>query len=493
MKTLPVRVRQIGLLLAVALGGEAHAQEAAQARALPVSIEARYDPAHIQGGEKLGLLSTAMLFEVAPGWWLGPSVVGAAYGQRGGYLVMGGQVERRWALTDAWRAQLSLMAGGGSGADVPVGSGLLISPSAALMYDWGHVQTGLAWSGMNTPGGAIHSQQIGLVLSWDGHFGYFDAADVGRRANRGEGVALGFSRMMLDGATVRMRAHEGLPDATVHMLGVRAERRIGPHAYWGLEAAAAARGAADGYMEVMGSAGWETSASAIGLDGVYLGARGAIGLGGGGALRTGSGVLGKAAGVLRWDLSPDVFVGLEAGLVRSDAGRYQARYTQLQAGVLLDRPGASGPVTVQGLSWSASVQHLSHAARKDGSILPIDTIGIKLNGMLGQQFYVSGQAYSQVTGQAGAYCSGLAGLGWRAPLPESDWSLQVEALGGAAGGGGFDTQGGAVTQGMVYLGRAIGRSAQLQIGAGRVRSVRGGLSSPIVDISWNQTFGAGRN
>lgn len=495
MRMFSNRTQRGWLAIAAVLSGEVQAQVSepmAQAKALPLSIEARYDAARIQGGERLGLLSTAMLLEVSPGWWLGPSVVGAASGQRGGYLVLGGQLEKRWQLSEAWRAQVGLMAGGGSGAAVPVGSGLLVSPSAGVLYDWGHVQTGVAWSGMNTPGGRIHSQQVGLVFSWDGRFSYFDAADIGRSAGQGEGVGLGFSRVMLDGASVRVRAHEGLPATTVRMLGVRAEKRVGPHAYWGVEAAAAARGAADGYMEVLGTGGWETSASAIGLDGLYLGARGALGLGGGGALQTGGGVLGKAAGVIRWEWGRDAFVGMEAGVVRSDAGRYQARYTQLQAGLQLDRPGSSGAATVQGMSWSASVQHLSHAARKDGRIIPLDTIGIKLNGMLGDQFYLSGQAHSQVTGQAGAYCSGLAGVGWQAPLPGHDWSLRAELLGGAAGGGGFDTRGGAVTQGMAYLGRSLGGGAQVQLGAGRVRSVHGGLSSPVFDISWTQAFGTGR-
>jgi hypothetical protein len=66
-------------------------------------------------------------------------------------------------------------------------------------------------------------------------------------------------------------------------------------------------------------------------------------------------------------------------------------------------------------------------------------------------------------------------------------------MAGAAGGGGVATDGGAVAQGMLMLGRGVGPHSQLQIGAGRIRSLRGGLSSPVIDISWTQAFGAGRH
>ena len=50
----------------------------------------------------------------------------------------------------------------------------------------------------------------------------------------------------------------------------------------------------------------------------------------------------------------------------------------------------------------------------------------------------------------------------------------------------------AVAQGMAYLGRTVGDGSQLQIGAGRIRSQHGGLNSPVIDISWTQSFGVGQ-
>lgn len=464
----------------------------AQPLAMPMSVEMRFDPAHIEGGERLGLVSTALLLEPVPDWWMGPVVVGAASGQRGGFFVLGGQVARRWQLTGPWRAQLGLMAGGGGGGGAPVGGGLMTVPSASLLYDWGPVQAGLAWSRVNMPSGRIGSQQIGLVLNWDGRLHYFDAVDVGRSSATSTRTGLGVDRLMLTGVQLTVKARPGTPASTQKLLGVRAEQRAGANCYWGLEAAAATHGGADGYMEVLGTGGWEISASALGLDDLYAGVRLSLGLGGGGSLDTGGGALGKAAGVLRWEMGPDAFVGVEAGVVRAGGGDYRGHYAQWQLGWQLDHPGRTSSAQVVGLEWSASLQHVLQAQRKDGRQLDLDTVGIKLKRQLGAQFYLTGQAHSAFSGQAGAYSLGLAGAGWQTDLGSTQWRLGAELLAGAAGGGGVATDGGAVVQGMVMLGRSVGPGRQWQIGAGRVRSLHGGLSSPVLDVSWVQSFGAGQ-
>ena len=249
----------------------------AQTEQLKMSLEMRLDPAHIDRGgggrERLGLVTTSLLFEPAYDWWVGPAVVGAATGQRGGFFVLGGQVARRWRSTDNWVAQLGLLMGGGGGGGAPVGGGLMLMPSASLSYDWGGVQTGLSVSSVNMPSGRISSRQIGLVINWDGRFRYFDAGEVGRKLSTEEHTGLGFDRLMLGSSPLHVKARQSVPASTVRLVGARAERRLGPNVYWGVETAAATHGGADGYMEILGTSGWETSASAIGLSDLYLGAR----------------------------------------------------------------------------------------------------------------------------------------------------------------------------------------------------------------------------
>jgi hypothetical protein len=473
---------------------------------LPMSVELRWDPAHIRAHdglprERLGLVSASVLFEPEPGWWLGPVALGAASGQRGGFFVLGAQVQRRWQLAEQWRAQLGLMAGGGGGANAPVGGGLLVQPSASLMYDWGGLQTGLSWSRVNMPSGQIGSQQWGLVVSWDGRMRYFDVGGTRRYSSDTGPTGLGMDRVMLTSAQLHVDAHVDAHGATsaksVRLLGARAERRAGDHGYWGIEAAAATHGGADGYMELLGTAGLETPLSALGMRSVSVGVRGALGLGGGGAVRTGGGTLGKVATSLRWDFGREAFVGLEAGEVRAGSdggqGRYKAHYAQALIGLQLDHPEAPGPSRVNYMAWSASLQRMNGAARKDGSKEALETMGIKVQRDIADTtFYLTGQAQSAFGGRAGAFSMGLVGLGWASEhASRPGWRVSAEVLAGAAGGGGVDTQGGAVAQGMAYLSYMLPGGSEWQLGLGRIRSQHGGLDTPLVDLSWTQHLGVG--
>lgn len=477
--------------------------QAGAAASLPLSLSTRYDAVRVkvpgQPSEHLGLVSAALLGQAHDAWWLGPVVVGAATGQRGGLFVLGGQVEHRWQGPGPWQARLSLMAGGGGGAGAPVGGGLMWQPAATVLYDLGAVQAGLSLSQLAFAGGHVGGTQLGAVISWDGRRPYFDVGSVGRSLSLDARSGLGFDRIQLDTGVYRQRARGGEAATSMRLVGVRAEQRQGEHGFWGVEAAAATHGGADGYMELLGTAGWETSAAAWGLSPLSLGARVALGLGGGGAVPTGGGVLGKASALLRWDLTRDAYLGLEAGAARSGDGRYQARFSQVVAGWQLDHPGASpdgiglfSPGKVVGMDVSASVQHLTHAARKDGSTAALDTVGIEVNRWLSERFYLTGQAHSAFAGRAGAYSVGLAGLGWSTRWDDAPWRLGAELLAGAAGGGGVATQGGAVGQAMLKLGYQPSPDRVWQLDLGRVRSQRGGLDSPVLGLSWVQRFGVGQ-
>ena len=83
---------------------------------------------------------------------------------------------------------------------------------------------------------------------------------------------------------------------------------------------------------------------------------------------------------------------------------------------------------------------------------------------------------------------GLVGLGANSDVFAGGWSAGLELLGGAAGGGGVNTQGGAVVQGVAYLARDLPGDTRLKLGVGRVKSLKGELASPLVDLSLNIPF-----
>jgi len=87
---------------------------------------------------------------------------------------------------------------------------------------------------------------------------------------------------------------------------------------------------------------------------------------------------------------------------------------------------------------------------------------------------------------------GLVGLGWETPPTAWGMSVGAEALAGAAGGGGIDTQGGAITQPMLFVAQNLSEGQRLRLGAGRVASRKGQLDSTVFDVSLSFAFGLPR-
>ena len=120
------------------------------------------------------------------------------------------------------------------------------------------------------------------------------------------------------------------------------------------------------------------------------------------------------------------------------------------------------------MEFGAGVERY-RAARKDGRTEPLEAVVLQVNRFVAPNLYVTGQAHSAFAGGAGAYSVGLFGVGAQLPVTQR-LRLGVEALAGAAGGGGVDTQGGAVLQGRAYADLALTDSLSLRVAGGKIKS-----------------------
>ena len=441
---------------------------------------------HLPERERMGLLGASVLFGVGSDWWLGPAVYGAVSGERGGFFVGGIELQRRWQLRPGLTLATGLYAGGGGGAAAPVGGGLMLRPAVTLLQDIGpRAQLGLSWSNVRFPNGEIGSNQLGVTLGWRSEF--LHGASVS------DATGLGFDRIMTTLGSYRI-ADDGR-DRHIGLIGARAETR--PHRdgiAWGVEAAAAARGDAAGYMEILATAAWSVEPAPVALPGWRVGLRAGVGAGGGGAVPTGGGSMAKWSGTLEWRVAPGWTLGGEFGDVRALSGPLRARQAQVWLGMSLEprfdgRDGPDGTSTTTGVrsEWVGVWQHHTERARVDGSARSLDTIGLKLNRYLGEHVYVSGQAHSAFAGGAGAYSIGLVGVGL-ASSSNAPWRLGAEVLAGAAGGGGVQAGGGALVQGMTWAGWNTDGYGEWRAGLGLVRSLRGGTHSPVIELGWSRAF-----
>ncbi|MBX3606204.1 MAG: hypothetical protein KF788_13070 [Piscinibacter sp.] len=463
-----------------------------RAELLPTSGMLGVENVRLPGGERMGLVGGSLLFDIGADWGLGPAVYGAASGRRGGLFVGGVELQRRWAISRGWSLAAGLFAGGGGGAGAPVGNGLMLRPALTLLTDLGpSLQAGLSWSHVRFPSGDIGSSQLGLTLAWRQEFRHYVGGAPGAPVQSSQSSGLGFDR--ISATATRYRFSDG-SDRRIGLAGARLERRSGLDGLvWGLEAAGAAAGDAAGYMEILGTAG--ASVALLPDPSWRVGLRVAAGLGGGGAVPTEGGLLGKAALGTEFSPWPGWSLGGEIGVVRGANSPLRARTAQVWLGVELEpgldgRPNATGRVVRS--EWTAALQHHTRVPRRDRTTGSLDTIGLKLTRALGEHLYVTGQAHSAFGGGAGAYSVGLVGVGL-ATTPGRPRRFGVELLAGAAGGGGVQTGGGALYQGVAWAKLAGGPDSEWRVGLGAARARRDGTTSPVVELSWTRAFGlAGR-
>ena len=494
----PLRLAALGIALLTPWAAHAQA-DALNTVSLPTSGMLGFELLRLPDGERMGLVGGSLLFDIGGDWGIGPAVYGAATGRRGGFFVGGVELQRRWDLGNGFSLATGLYAGGGGGANAPVGGGLMLRPAVTVLKDLGpSLQAGLSLSSVRFPSGQINSTQLGLTLAWRSEFLHFTSARAGTvtaaasvpAASRSAGM--GFDRIV---ATV---ANFQLTDGSarrIRLAGARAERRSSFDGFiWGLEAAAATQGGAAGYMELLGTASYSIAPLEAVLPSWRVGARLNAGTAGGGGLSTGGGLIGKVSAMTEMKLAPGWTLGAEYGTARA-RNSLRGRLAQVWVGVDLE-PGLDGRGNPVGqlvrTEWIGALQHHTHELRTDGTRRSLDTVGLKLNRYFGDWFYLSGQAHSAFAGGAGAYSVGLVGAGV-ATSARTPWRAGAEVLVGAAGGGGVQTAGGGIAQGLLWAGWSPSPISEWRLGVGKMQPLHGGQGSPLVELSWSRSFGmAGR-
>jgi len=457
-------------------------RRAAQAR---VTLERIKLPAN----EKLGLVGTTYLVDIDKGFSAGPAAYGAISGQRGGFFTVGAEVNWRRRVVGPLLLDLGYYIGGGGGGNAPQGGGLMLRPHADLSYDLGGHSIGLSWSQVRFPNGLINSRQLGLVWNLDTDFTYVRADRIGQRADGSGRSGFGFDRMQPVLGVYRPRGNSGrasggaLP-SSIGFVGARFERPISRHWYAGIEAAGAASGGVAGYAEYLGTLGAETP---LWGDHLTIGARMALGMGGGGDVSTGGGLLVKGSAYTIVRLGSELGLTLEGGVTTAPQGGFRALHASTSLVWVLDDPNDLSTPRTTRTEWVGGVERYN-ALRRDGRTAPLQAVSLRVNRFVSPSVYLSGQAHSAYAGAAGGYSVGLLGVGYQHEVAPG-WRVGAEALVGAAGGGGVDTSGGFIAQPMVYVHRDLVPGIGVRLGAGEIKGLRGPLSGTVVEASIAFTHG----
>ena len=463
--------------------------EAAAVERLDARVRLSQERVTFPGNEHVGLLGTTYLVDLPGGLSLGPALYGADAGQRGGFFTFGMEAAWHRRVLGPLRVELGLYAGGGGGSGSPQGGGLMLRPHADLLWGFGRYEVGASLARVKFPNGKIDSTQWGLVVTTATQFAFVPAGSRDEDVVGSGGSGFGFDRIALVAGAYRSRAGATLLDGrtqprSIATLGVRVEQQATKNAYWGLEASGAAQPGAAGYAEYLATLGFE--GKPLG-DELTLGTRVALGIGGGGGIRVGSGLLTKAAAYAVVRVNPSLGLLTELGVI--DAPRGDFRATSVSVGLrwtLDDRDAGAlrGPavpmVFATGLEAFDAARHSGVSRRLVADVLTIDRF-------VAGNFYLSGQVHSAISGDAGGYSAALVGIGWRQPL-SARWHVGAELLGGAAGGGGVASHG-LIGQATASVGFQVTPTVAINLGVGHVDAIRGPLNSNLVQASVSASFG----
>lgn len=458
----------------------------------PAQVKVGMEKVNLPGDEKMGLVGTSYLIELGHGVSFGPAVYGAISGRRGGLFTVGAEASYQRQIVGPLSLAAGMYAGGGGGGAAPVGGGLMLRPHVDLLWDFGPYLAGLSASQVRFANGDINSRQIGLVFNAKTDFRYVPRNRIGERSEISGRSGIGFDRIQAVFGTYSPRPSAKRNSGAdyggkIGFVGARLERAVSDHVYWGVEAAGAASGGVAGYAEYLATVGTETT---VWPNVLTLGARVAVGMGGGGDVGVGGGLLlkGGAYGTVR--LTRELGLSLEGGITRAPQGSFKALHMAASLNWILDDPSdVVAPLRNTRTEWVGGVERYN-ALRNDGSTRVMQNVTLKANRFVSPHVYLTGQAHSAYGGGAGGYTSGLVGVGMQSRI----WGplhAGAEMLLGAAGGGGVATQGGAIMQPNAYVGVDVSKSLSIRLGAGKIKSLRqGGLNAQSLDLSMAFTFGA---
>lgn len=411
---------------------------------------------------------------VSPGFSFGQSIYSAALGDAGGAFFWGVEGIGHLPLNERFSLSFAGFLGGGGGAAQVNGDGLMlragITLDTRLSPAW-DLQLGASW--VRVEGAAIDGPAYSLGLRYRFGARQTTGRDAGARAGATPGfdaIALGVTRYSPASGS---RTRSGTAQPAVTLVGARALFDLTPQTQLSFSAHGAARGA-EGYMQIMTGL-----RRRLPLGRLTFFAEGAAGLGGGGDADTGAGLLLQAALGLDMPLSRRFSAELSLGALVAPDGDFRAAALSLDLVHHFNRTPADAPPARWAYTIGAQIQrtgagyfrspgpHDSHVVMHEST----------LDYYISERAYVMGSALTTMGGNVAGYALGMIGLGYEIPLGER-WSLSLEGMIGAAGGGGVNTAGGAIVGLRAELDWHVAQTWRLSLGLGQLATTSSGGMRP---------------
>ena len=460
----------------------------------------------LPGAEKMGMVGGTLLFDVNDNIKLGAGTYGAMRGNRGGFITLGlaGEVQQR--LSPSWLGHAGLFVGGGGGrgGSSLAGGGLMLRGDIGLTYETGgYGNLGFGVSHVRFPSGVIRSTQPYLLYEYPFHSllgnGWSASTPDGKSPSaaslpaKPQEFSLVMRSYRIPSSVVQ---DDGQPQhRSLQLLGVEWLSYLDDRWFVKLESEGAMGGQSNGYMQILAGGGYRlplTRSTALKL-------HAAAGPAGGGRVDTGGGLLLDAGLALQQNLTQRTAVELSVGAVRAPSRSFKATSVGLKLNYQFGLPAVSSDA----VSWNSlggfeakplRVRAVNQTYFKDDAKWrssfvdqSVNNVGVQLDYFVSPNWFLTGQGLGAYAGMAGAYMTGLVGVGGQLPVSDR-WFVEGEALVGAAGGGGLAVGKGLVSQVNAGVGYRLTKSLSVMTTVGQVSALRGDFKAKVLGVSLGYQF-----
>jgi hypothetical protein len=466
-----------------------------------------FEKLKMSGEPNLGMLGIGVDYfptKALPQFYLTLNSYSAVLGQRPGLITFGTGLGWHQPLFNSpFALDGGLFLGGGGGGGAPDGGGLITRGHIQLHYQISDFSLFGGWSKLDFPTGAMGSDQFQFGLSYAMPFYRAIAKPVRKPvqpANPDEATSKTFrlsvnaqNYLLFSGKPTHDNGSAAPKEGEIMLLGVGMDQFINENWYATLKLHGAMAGGIDGYMSYLVGVGVE---DAIRQSTWKWDAQLVAGPSGGGRVATGGGAIVQGTLGLRKAFDAEYDGKIALGQTWTPQGSFGGTFLEVGVSKSFDFISPKQHQD-QGYSFSSATykKHLFEIgilnrtyfspALEDKNGRPYDRmfnlLGFTFTKPIHKNWDVIGATFWAYQGSYGAYAEGLLGAGYRKNLAPK-WNMKLQALGGAAGGGGIDLGSGLVFQYQFALERALNSAWSVQAGFGQMQGVRGNFNPTFLDL-----------
>ena len=426
--------------------------------------------------------------------YVGLGIYGAIRGERGGFFTLGLNAGIKNYFYKNTYVDAGLHFGGGGGAAAPDGGGAFILPHVNLGHDFKSFSLNAGWSAINFfDGGLIkdHQFNVGLEIPLDYRFAKISASEKKFKLKDFKesnwSVNPKRTSLMLHVNTLKIKGNTQGQNTgkTIKLAGFELSSYLSDNWFTFVKVDGAFDGIKAGFMDVFLGGGYHIS---FNNNSTNLLAKLGLGAGGGGGIDSRGGFLMYPDLSIEQRLFNDMYLSVNKGFTLSPNKHFYTSSLGVGVKYYIERNGVKTnkkyrEAKFKGLAIVTKQDFYFDAQRDRNAKENLHQISLQINLNLSNNVYVAGQTSFANFGNAGAYGEGLVGLGLQSnQMFNESVSFFLQALGGAAGGGGISTGEGLIIKPSFGFNYKLNDKLSLRTAAGLIKAKGGSLNSTTLNI-----------